>query len=81
MAAGAPTHVGCTLPSPSASLCAMHAELIDGKATAATIRKEIAAEVAALQQKTGKVSYRFEHPILSCKPQHGTTTQTRLTSL
>ena len=30
-------------------------ELIDGKATAATIRQEIAAEVADLKQKTGKV--------------------------
>lgn len=30
------------------------AELIDGKATAATIRKETAAEVAALKEKTGK---------------------------
>lgn len=35
---------------------ARHAELIDGKATAATIRKEIAAEVDALKEKTGKVS-------------------------
>lgn len=31
------------------------AELIDGKATAATIRQETAAEVAALKEKTGKV--------------------------
>lgn len=31
------------------------AELIDGKAIAATIRQEIAAEVAALNEKTGKV--------------------------
>lgn len=30
------------------------AELIDGKAKAATIRKETAAEVAALKEKTGK---------------------------
>lgn len=31
------------------------AKLIDGKATAATIRKETAAEVATLKEKTGKV--------------------------
>jgi hypothetical protein len=31
------------------------AETIDGKGTAATIRKEIAAEVADLKEKTGKV--------------------------
>ena len=32
-----------------------HAETIDGKGTAATIRQEIAAEVAELKEKTGKV--------------------------
>ena len=32
-----------------------NAEMIDGKGTAATIRKEIAAEVADLKEKTGKV--------------------------
>ncbi len=35
--------------------CMRHAELIDGKAIAATIRQETAAEVAALKEKTGKV--------------------------
>ena len=33
----------------------LFAELIDGKAIAATIRQETAAEVAALKEKTGKV--------------------------
>lgn len=33
----------------------MGAELIDGKAIAATVRKEIAEEVAAMKEKTGKV--------------------------
>ena len=41
------------------TVCCYPAELIDGKAIAATIRQEIAAEVAALKEKTGKVWLRF----------------------
>ena len=49
-----------------------HAETIDGKGTAATIRQEIAAEVADLKEKTGKVGtssawYVTLHASACCK--------------